>query len=92
MQHEEVPEAVWLKRLEVIQNKLPAFVEILNELEVLEPGLELAGRKVSAYRPVSNPLLYFEVRSNLMQLTPECLQWCISSRVSFYVALCINYS
>lgn len=51
MQHEEVPEAAWLKRLDLIQNKLPAFIELLNEREVME----LAGHEVS-----SPLIIYFE--------------------------------
>jgi len=55
-QCEEVPEVAWLKRLEVIQNKLPGFVDLLNEREVLE----LAGQKVSANTSFIFPFLYFE--------------------------------
>jgi len=55
-QYEEVPEAAWLKRLEVIQNKLPAFVDLLNEREVLE----LAGHKVSANTSFIFPFVYSE--------------------------------
>jgi hypothetical protein len=57
VQYEVVEEAAWLKREEVIQNNLPAFVELLNEQEVLK----LAGLKVSAH----HSLVLFNLHCNL---------------------------
>ena len=57
VQYEVVGEAAWLKREEVIQNNLPAFVELLNEQEVLK----LAGLTVSAY----HSLVLFNLHCNL---------------------------
>lgn len=60
VQYAEVDEANWQRRLDVIQSRLPAYIELLNEQVVSK----LTGPQVSAYNPVIPYLILFNFQRN----------------------------